>query len=276
MTDLLFNKDFHGAFAEQCHYDNKSKQYCLGQLERLVKDKIVIDLGAGNGIFSFAAALAGAKKVFAIENNQFICVLLKNAVKQEGWSNIIEVCNKDFIEDNLSELYKQADIVVADIISTTLYSNICPKLFLNLKSTYPHIKFIPDNFSYTGKIVEDPLLDEHINWGFKSQKINSALDKIALSIMTVHPMKIHPATHASIDTKDSYNLISYNFDEEKIQKNQLDLPDIKEKQWLEIAAKVDNFEFNYEYIPLHIDFFNNSKKVSLEPENFYHKIKTLK
>ena len=151
---------------------------------------------------------------------------------------------KDFFDDDLSNLFNQADIVIGDFINGSLYNNLGPKLFLNLKSTYPHIKFIPDNFSYVGKIVEDQDLDKQIACGYADQKINSALDKIALSIMTLQPMKLK-TKYYSLSNNNWHNLISYNFDDGTIQTQFLDLPYVKENQWLEVAAKVGDFEFYY-------------------------------
>ena len=49
----------------------RTESYRLA-IEMLVKDKVVIDVGAGSGILSIFAASSGARKVYAIKNAEIV------------------------------------------------------------------------------------------------------------------------------------------------------------------------------------------------------------
>lgn len=76
----------------------------------LIKDKIVIDVGAGTGILSMFAAKAGAKKVYAIEASKLsdACKLL---VEHNGLSDIVEVIPGRVEEVQLDI---KADIIISE------------------------------------------------------------------------------------------------------------------------------------------------------------------
>ena len=47
-------------------------------IDKLVKDQVVADVGAGSGILSIFAAVSGAKKVFAIEKADIVSTCRQN------------------------------------------------------------------------------------------------------------------------------------------------------------------------------------------------------
>lgn len=54
------------------------------------KDKIVLDVGAGTGILSIFCAMAGAKKVYAVEASE-LAKLAEEIVKENKYQHIIQV-----------------------------------------------------------------------------------------------------------------------------------------------------------------------------------------
>src|SRR5262245_32729841 len=81
-------------------------------LRRAVKpDSVVLDIGAGTGIFSLLACRFGARKVYAIEPDDTIRVACEIAAAN-GYSDRIEFIQKLSTEVTLPEL---ADVLISDM-----------------------------------------------------------------------------------------------------------------------------------------------------------------
>ncbi|GFO10307.1 protein arginine N-methyltransferase 1 [Plakobranchus ocellatus] len=76
----------------------------------LVKDKVVLDVGAGTGILSLFAAIAGAKKVYAVEASD-VASLCKEIVEENELDKIIEVIHGT-VED--IHLDTKVDLIVSE------------------------------------------------------------------------------------------------------------------------------------------------------------------
>ncbi|QQS41200.1 MAG: 50S ribosomal protein L11 methyltransferase [Acidobacteriota bacterium] len=74
-------------------------------------DTIVLDLGAGTGVFSVIACLLGARKVYAVEVNPLIR-LVEETAKEKGFADRLVVIQKHSSEIELSE---KANLLVSDI-----------------------------------------------------------------------------------------------------------------------------------------------------------------
>lgn len=74
-------------------------------------NSIVLDLGAGTGIFSLLACQLGAKKVYAIEPNPSLNIAIKSA-KDNGYSDKIIFFNKPSEQVNLRE---KVDLIISDL-----------------------------------------------------------------------------------------------------------------------------------------------------------------
>jgi len=75
------------------------------------ESSVVVDLGAGTGIFSLLACKLGAKKVYAIEPNPALNLGVKSA-KKNGFGDKITFINKSSADVTLPE---KADILISDI-----------------------------------------------------------------------------------------------------------------------------------------------------------------
>ena len=89
---------------------------CLKWLEAAaVKDAKIIDYGCGSGVLAIAAALLGAHKVHAVDNDpQAIAATVDNSFRNEISDNIITA----YLPEALPEL--QADILLANILAEPL------------------------------------------------------------------------------------------------------------------------------------------------------------
>lgn len=79
--------------------------------EVINSESIVLDLGAGTGIFSILACEFGAKKVYAVEANHLIN-LLKDVIKEKGYESKIEIIQKFSTHIELEE---KANVLISDI-----------------------------------------------------------------------------------------------------------------------------------------------------------------
>ncbi|MBV9389915.1 MAG: amino acid adenylation domain-containing protein [Chroococcidiopsidaceae cyanobacterium CP_BM_ER_R8_30] len=85
-------------------------------INRLVKDKIVVEIGTGkDAILSRFCAEAGAKKVYAIERSEETSMLAATTVQNLGLSDKITVIHGDATQVNLLE---KADVCVSEIVGS--------------------------------------------------------------------------------------------------------------------------------------------------------------
>lgn len=69
---------------------NKAYKEAIFDNELAIKNKIVLDVGAGTGILSVFCAQAGAAKVYAVEASSIHKIAL-DVVKENGFENVIQV-----------------------------------------------------------------------------------------------------------------------------------------------------------------------------------------
>jgi len=93
---------------------------CLQWLEQNTRDdSIVIDYGCGSGILAIAAALLGAPRVIAVDNDpQAITATIENANRNHIPSGVIETYLPDQLPEDRASL--RADILVANILADPL------------------------------------------------------------------------------------------------------------------------------------------------------------
>ncbi|MGH7885999.1 MAG: 50S ribosomal protein L11 methyltransferase, partial [Thermodesulfobacteriota bacterium] len=85
--------------------------YIYAVKKNINKDSVVLDLGAGTGIFSLLACKFGARKVYAIEPNPAVKVGIQSAGRN-GFSERIKFYNQSSLEVNLDE---KVDLIISDL-----------------------------------------------------------------------------------------------------------------------------------------------------------------
>lgn len=108
-----------------------------------VKDKIVLDLGSGSGLLSMIAASNGAKKVYAVEKDNFLSVVSRKIISQNGYEGKIEVINNIVSELSYNDIPEPIDVIVTEIFDCGLLGEGCINTISSAK------KFLKDN----GKII---------------------------------------------------------------------------------------------------------------------------
>lgn len=99
---------------------NRMDAYHAALKSVVTPDSVIVDIGAGAGIFSLLACQFGARKVYAIESNEAINVARASA-RANGFSDKIGFFQADSLKVELPE---KADVVVSDLRgSLPLYEN---------------------------------------------------------------------------------------------------------------------------------------------------------
>ncbi|RXH74695.1 hypothetical protein DVH24_029416 [Malus domestica] len=127
-------------FDSYSHFDlvrTKTYQNVIYQNKFLIKDKIVLDVGAGTGILSLFCAKAGAKHVYAVECSD-MADMAKEIVETNGYSNLITVLKGKIEEIELP--VPKVDIIISEWMGYFL-------LFENMLNTvlYARDKWLVDD-----------------------------------------------------------------------------------------------------------------------------------
>lgn len=81
-----------------------------------IKEKIVIDLGCGNGIFAIGSALLNAKKVIGIEIDENLIEIARKEAKKFG-------LNIEFLLMDIEEFHGKGDVVIMNPPFGAQYKN---------------------------------------------------------------------------------------------------------------------------------------------------------
>jgi predicted RNA methylase len=133
-------------------------------IERTVqRGDVVLDVGAGTGILSLFAATAGARKVFAVEIDGYLCECLAETVRANGFSGTIEILPGDARDIDLPSA---VDVVIAELIDTGLVEEpqipVLNSLFERGVATTA-TRFIPDAYHTEVQLMwMDELLYGHV------------------------------------------------------------------------------------------------------------------
>jgi SAM-dependent methyltransferase len=116
-----------------------------------VRNKVVLDLGAGLGLLSLMAIRAGASKVYAVEVNPVALQALEKLKKEEKLDNL-EIVNKPSWDLDLPE---QVDIIVHEMFGPFLLDEFCIHSLNEAKRWLkPDGKIIPESFGFEFKFID--------------------------------------------------------------------------------------------------------------------------
>ncbi|CAH8364402.1 unnamed protein product [Eruca vesicaria subsp. sativa] len=113
-ADYYFDSYSHFGIHEEMLKDvvrTKTYENVIYQNKFLIKDKVVLDVGAGTGILSLFCAKAGAKHVYAVECSQ-MADMAKEIVKANGFSDVITVLKGKIEEIELPT--PKVDVIISE------------------------------------------------------------------------------------------------------------------------------------------------------------------
>ncbi len=130
---------------------------CLQWLEQNTRDdSTVIDYGCGSGILAIAAALLGAPRVIAVDNDpQAITATIENAKRNHIPEGVIETYLPYQLPEDRTTL--QADILVANILAEPL---------MQLAEDLSHLVKPKGHIALSGLLAEqaDAMLEHYSRW----------------------------------------------------------------------------------------------------------------
>ena len=100
--------------------DEERNNAYLKAIKSAIKDnEYVLEIGTGSGLLAMMASDSGAKKVIACEASKPIAEVAKKIIAKNGYSDRIEVINKNSTELNVGkDIEKKADLIISEIISS--------------------------------------------------------------------------------------------------------------------------------------------------------------
>jgi predicted RNA methylase len=110
--------------------------------------KIVVDIGTGTGILSILAARAGAKKVYAVEQDRARAEYSRAMFERIGLDKVIEIVHDDFLNTNIP-----ADIYVSETINTQIFGEGVLEIAEHARK-HGGI-FIPSKFEITAEVYDN-------------------------------------------------------------------------------------------------------------------------
>lgn len=112
--------------------DKNRNKFFYDAIQKTVKDKVVLDLGSGTGILSHYALTAGAKFVFAVEQNPNMAKIIHDVLKTNFDESKFKVICSNFWS---SVCYEHIDKIVDVVVSETVAGNLFDEGMLTTWST---------------------------------------------------------------------------------------------------------------------------------------------
>lgn len=150
MTDPFQNFNWlsdDGIFLPMINDRNRNKFYA-DAIKASAPGKVVVDIGTGTGILSILSARAGAKKVYAVEQDPGRAEFARQMFQRLNLTNVIEVVNANFLDTEIS-----GDIYVSETINVQIFGE-------DILSIADHAQkhggtFIPGKFEITARVFRD-------------------------------------------------------------------------------------------------------------------------
>lgn len=127
-------------------------------IEKEVKGKVVLDLGAGGGYLTSLALQYGAKKVYAIERHPTLCTILRatfSSYEQQGRFVLIPKDSREMTNDDFQD---GPEVIIHEVFATDGLGEGVIQAMLDLKKFdfWNKATLIPQNFNIQADLISWP------------------------------------------------------------------------------------------------------------------------
>lgn len=136
--------------------DNNRNSFYEKMIKNHVKNKTVLEIGAGVGLLSIMAAKHGARHVYACELNPLMYYLAKENIENGPYKNKITLffSHSDSLKLGV-HVPKKVDIILSELISSDIFSeNMGPTLNNAKKLLKPNGIYLPSEIEIFGCLIE--------------------------------------------------------------------------------------------------------------------------
>lgn len=148
-VDVSFLKEQHDRI-----YTSLITENCYDLTEALVKDKVVIDIGANVGVFSILAASMNASKIYAVEPVSSTFMQLCSNINRTKLNNIVPLKNavtaspNQFVDVHLTQDHKHNSLYLNTSTHETVYTTSLHELIKNVESSDVLLKISCEGSEY--------------------------------------------------------------------------------------------------------------------------------
>ena len=136
-----------GIFMPMINDTGRNKFYKRA-IESSAAGKIVCDIGTGTGLLSILAIKAGAKHVYAVEQDAGRAVLARSMFEKLGITDRITIIEDNFLNTNI-----RADIYVSETINTQIFGENIIELAKHARQFGG--EFLPGKFEITAQVYKN-------------------------------------------------------------------------------------------------------------------------
>lgn len=124
----------------------RNRAFYQALAERVTSDSVVLDIGAGFGVWAITAARLGAKKVVAVESNELLVGVIKKIARECGVADRVQAV---FGYSTQLALAREFDIVVSETIGFDGFDEAIVQVMSDARTRFlkPGGVLIPENIS---------------------------------------------------------------------------------------------------------------------------------
>jgi protein arginine N-methyltransferase 1 len=125
---------------------NRNRPLYRALKKTVTKDSSVLDIGSGTGIWAVAAAMLGAKRVVAIEEDLLLIGVIKDLAKENGVAERVEAIQGD---SRRVQLGKEFDIVISETVGHLVFDESIAAIMIDARARFlkPGGILIPETVS---------------------------------------------------------------------------------------------------------------------------------